>query len=193
MKELCIVPDSSFYICFVHDLQNKDWIYEFLDIYSAYAGNRIIEEISEKLSNKDIIFSRIKVIDFDYYELVRPYFGRSEKHIDDGEYEAIGIAHYLEIKGCLKYLILDEKKGRAFVKNHFPYLVDRMVGTIGFIRHSCCRDKTINIAHAIEILTKIKTTVDIGKINRPCSIDKESYKAVLIHTIEKINNECKDG
>ena len=33
-----------------------------------------------------------------YYELVRPYFGRHPKHLDDGEYEAIGIAHYLYLR-----------------------------------------------------------------------------------------------
>lgn len=192
MNEDCIAPDSSFYICFTHDLDNKEWVYELLNIYSAYAGKRILKEISEKLSKDDPLFSRIRTIDVDYYELVRPYFGRTEKHIDDGEYEAIGIAHYLYIKGCLKYLVLDDKKGKIFVKTHFPYLGDKLVGTIGFLRYGCCRDKKISVVHALKILNKIKDLAEFTK-KRPCGIDNESYKTVLIYTIEKISNECKDG
>ncbi|NJD76573.1 MAG: hypothetical protein FIB08_05675 [Candidatus Methanoperedens sp.] len=187
-----IVPDSSFYICFANDLKRREWLYELANLYPVYIGKRILKEIFKEVSDDKDFLSTVKIIDFDYYELIKPYFGRNEMHIDDGEYEAIGIAHFLVIKGYLRYLIIDETRARNFVNRHFPSLTDKMVGTIGFLRDGCCKDKKISALKVLGILYAIKETVDSGKINRPCSMDTKSYNNILIPTIEMINKISRD-
>ncbi|MCZ7382161.1 MAG: hypothetical protein O8C64_11415 [Candidatus Methanoperedens sp.] len=192
MGEDGIVPDSSFYICFTNDLKRRECFYEVANLYSVYIGRRILKEICKEVSGDKNFLSTVRIINFDYYELIKPYFGRNEDHIDDGEYEAIGIAHFLAEKGYLKYLIIDETRAKNFVTKHFPYLINNTVGTIGFIRDSCCKDRKISTSKALGILNAIKEAVDSGKTNRPCSMDTKSYKNILIPTIEIIRKTSRD-
>jgi len=109
--------------------------------------------------------------------------------MDDGEYEAIGIAHYLYLKGILHCLIIDEKRTRNFVDQHFHYLMDKLVGGIGFIRNCCERDKTINRTTAIDILTTIKKSIDGGK--RVFGIDKNTYEAIVAPIVKTLSASCE--
>jgi len=187
----CVSSDSSFYIGFADDLNRKDWLFLFLSRYHFYLGKRILRELSRSLNSDSKFLSSIQSVEFDYYELMKPYFGRDPKHLDDGEYEAIGIAHYLFMKECLKYLIIDEDKIRNFVNKHFPYLTNKLVGSIGFIRDSSTKDKTINISCAIDILTATKNKIKAGK--RVFGVDKNTYEIVVAPILEKLmvsrNNE----
>ncbi len=192
MRE-CISSDSSFYICFLNELEREDWLFDFLDSYSFYMGERINSEVFEKNPKNEML--KVKVEDlgeFNYYELIRPYFGRSIDKMKDGEYEAIGIAHFLKDWGILSYLILDDLRPRKFVLRHFPQLQDNLVGTIGFIRDCCCLDKKISQKRAIEILNSIKKSLELGYKERPCGMDTKSYKSILIPVISKIDRGC-DG
>jgi hypothetical protein len=117
---------------------------------------------------------------------VKPFFGRSDEHKTDGEYEAIGIGNYLEGMGDLAYLILDDGKARKFVKRHFPKLDRKMVGTIGFIRDSCCRDQSINPNDALAILDAIKTRIENENGARPCGMDSAKYKEILMPIQDEI-------
>lgn len=186
-----VASDSSFYICFGSDLKRKDWLRKFVNIYSFYAGKQIKKE-SISLFKDENFNSSIKFVEFDYYELIKPFLGRDSKHMNDGEYEAIGIAHFLESKGCLKYLIIDDLTPRNFVTRHFPDLGKNLVGTIGFIRDCCCEDKKIKCEQAIEILNSIKESVEKGEVNRPCSMDIKNYKEILIPAMEKIRGRYEN-
>lgn len=115
-----IVADSSFYICLACDLKRKDWLCKFVRLYIFILGKRILRELPKSLTNDKNFTSELHIDDYDYYALIKPIFGRDPKHIDDGEYEAIGIAHYLEVKGSLRYLIIDDSRSRNFVRRHFP-------------------------------------------------------------------------
>lgn len=183
-----ISSDSSFYIGFADDLNGRDWLYSFLDLYSFYFGKRILTELSTLQADNRFLSSTNKV-EVDYYELVKPYFGRNPKHINDGEYEAIGIAHYLDVKRCLCYLIIDENTARNFVIRHFPYLANKLVGSIGFIRDCCNEDKKINILCAIEILTAIKEEINRGK--RVFGMTQKDYERIVAPIIEKMVGSCE--
>lgn len=195
IENKCVSSDATFYICFADDLGKKEWLYVLIKSYSFYLGKRILAELSrsETLCNDTKFRALVKIIDVDYYELVKPYFGRSPTHIDDGEYEAIGIAHFLYSKGCLHYLIIDESKARNFVNTHFQYLADKMVGTIGFIRDSCIKDKKLNIGCAIDILIAIKNKIEeVNKGKRVCGLCKKDYEKLVAPILNKFR-EVKNG
>lgn len=188
MIENEISSDSSFYIGFTDDLNRKDLVHSFINLYSFYLGQRILEELPDSLTTDNKFISSINKIEVDYYELIKPYFGRSTKHIYDGEYEAIGIAHYLDVKGSLHYLIIDEKKIRNFITRHFPYLSNKLVGSIGFTRDCCTKDKKINISYAIDILKLAKEKIDKGK--RVFGIDKKSCEEIIDPIIKMLSLRC---
>lgn len=195
METQGVVADSSFYICFASDLKRGAWLRELVTSYSMYVGVNTLREISNCLSNEKTVVSALIKTEVDYYELIKPYFGRNEDHRTDGEYETIGIAYFLEYKGILGYIILDDGRARKFLETHFPKIKSKLVGTIGFIRDCCCKDKKLCAARAIEILNEMEITFRTAKCSkgtlnrRPCSIDDRCYNDVLLPTIEIIKNE----
>lgn len=186
----CVSSDSSFYISFIEGLKRKDWLFFFINRYHFYLGERILGELSTSPASDPEFLASVNRVDVDYYELVRPYFGRHPKHLDDGEYEAIGIAHYLYLRRKLHYLIIDEKRIRNFVNKHFPYLTGKLVGGIGFIRDSCKKDQIISISCAIDMLTTIKKAIDSGK--RIFGVDKNTYELIVAPILETLIASCKD-
>lgn len=186
----CVSSDSSFYISFIEGLKRKDWLFFFINRYHFYLGERLLGELSTSPASDPEFLASVNRVDVDYYELVRPYFGRHPKHLDDGEYEAIGIAHYLHLRRKLHYLIIDEKRIRNFVNKHFPYLNGKLVGGIGFIRDSCKKDQIISISCAIDMLTTIKKAIDSGK--RIFGVDKNTYELIVAPILETLIASCKD-
>lgn len=184
-----ISADSSFYICLIDDINHQNCLNKFVNYYSFFLGKRILKEINPE--SREILNDNLNHVNVDYYELVKPYFGRNPDHIDDGEYEAIGIAHFLVQNDDLKYLILDEKTARNFVETHFEYLKANLVGTIGFIEKCCCFDCIINKKNALEILETIKASIESE--NRPCSMDKKSLDKILNPCIDRIKDGCLNG
>ena len=109
--------------------------------------------------------------------------------MDDGEYEAIGIAHYLYLKDILHYLIIDEKRIRNFVDRHFPYLKKKLVGSVGFIRDCCLNDKLIDESQAIDMLTAAKKIIDEGKM--VFGVDKNTYEVIIAPILRSLDVSCK--
>ncbi|BDZ71417.1 hypothetical protein [Methanobacterium petrolearium] len=189
-----IAADTSFYSCIICYLQNEDCLYHFLDCYNFYVGNRLLEEIPYHKINESIFKSKIQhTTKYEYIQLMLPVLDRNEKHVFDGEYEAIGIAHFLQKEEKLKYLIIDEKIARNFVKRVFSHLTPYLHGTIGFIEHCCCTDEYISTQSAIRLLEHIKElTKTADKNSRPCSMDKKNYLKIIEPTIKRIR-EFEDG
>lgn len=184
-----VSADSSFYICLYSDLSLNDMLLHFLKCYEFYIGERILSELPENISLNENIYSGLKKIETDYYELIRPYFGRNRHHVDDGEYEAIGIAYFLEISELLRYLILDDKRARNFVERHFRILSHKLVGTVGFIRDCCCVDNKIDPENAIKILNNILSLIQQEKKRRPCGIDEKNKNLIMkiINQVQEVN------
>lgn len=180
-----IAPDSSFFICFSNDLNRHELIHDTATMYSIYIGKRVLNETSQ-IFEDETLRSMVAEIDVDYYEIVKPYFGRSEKHEEDGEYEAIGIAFFLYQKNDLRFLILDERRATKFTNRYFPELSESLVGTVGFIRDCCIVDRKISQDRAIEIFTAMKEAIEGGVKEMPCGMDKTTYKKILISTMKEI-------
>ena len=183
-----IVADSTFYSCCACDIKRKDILFRFLSVYPFFLGDKISGELPEHLTNDSNFSQLITTYNFDYYQLIKPFFGRNPHHIHDGEYEAIGIAYMLDAQDRLRFLILDDRRPNKFAKKHFSHLAPRVKGTIGFIQEACCDDQKISPEHALEFLREIENTLKSGKKQRPCGIDPEICTAILMPVIEYIKN-----
>lgn len=187
-----VSADSSMYICLAGDLRESKLLSNYLNSYRFFVGSKILNEIKKIMTNNKEFYSKVTILEYDYYELIKPFFFRDESHFEDGEYEAIGIGFHLNNYGMLKYLVIDEKRARNFVQRNFSRLFDKLVGTIGFIRDSCIKDKKISLKRAIEVLSTIQKIVKNSEGKRPCSLDKKNYEKILIPTINLLQREIRD-
>jgi len=183
-----IVADSTFYSCCACDIKRKDILFTFLSAYPYFLGDKILEELPEPLTSDNEFTRLVTVYNFDYYQLIKPFFGRDPHHINDGEYEAIGIGYMLDAQDKLRFLILDDRRPNKFAKKHFSNLAPRVIGSIGFVRDACCEDQRISIDHALEFLLEIENALTSRRRQRPCGIDPEAYTAILMPVIEYIRN-----
>jgi hypothetical protein len=183
-----VVADSTFYSCCACDIKRKDILFRFLSAYPFFLGDKILGELPERLTNDSDFTQLVTIHNFDYYQLIKPFFGRDPHHIHDGEYEAIGIGYMLDAQGKLRFLILDDRRPNKFAKRHFIHLAPRVKGTIGFVQDACCEDQRITQEHALEFLVEIETTLTSGKKQRPCSMDLEILRTILMPAIEYIRN-----
>lgn len=183
-----VVADSTFYSCCACDIRRKDILFRFLSVYSFFLGDKIFGELPEPLTNDSGFTRLVTTYNFDYYQLIKPFFGRNPCHINDGEYEAIGIGYMLDAQGKLRFLILDDRRPNKFAKRHFSNLEPRVKGTIGFVQEACCEDQRISPDQVLEFLIKIETVFTNGEKQRPCSIDPEILRTILMPAIEYIRN-----
>lgn len=183
-----IAADSTFYSCCACDIKRKDILLGFLSSYAFFLGDRILSELPGLLTNDSSFTKLITTYNFDYYQLIKPFFGRNQRHIHDGEYEAIGIGYMLDAQDKLRFLILDDRRPNKFAKRHFSNLAPRVKGTIGFIQEACCEDQRISPEQALEFLIVIENVFTNGEKQRPCSIDPEILRTILMPAIEYIRN-----
>jgi hypothetical protein len=187
MRE-CVVADSTFYSCCACDIKRKDLLFRFLSSYPFYLGDKISGELPDTLVNDNDFTQRVTEYNFNYFQLIKPFFGRSPHHANDGEYEAIGIGYMLDVQDKLRFLILDDRRPNKFVKKHFAHLARRMTGTIGFVQESCCIDNKVLPELALEFLHEIQRTIKSDGKKRPCSLTSETCRAILMPAIEYIRN-----
>ena len=168
-------------------------------MYKFQIGKKIRDEIPVSLVDCPEFNKLVTFIEEDFFELVRPFFKRSENHKDDGEYEAIGVAYHLNEHVGLKYLIIDDGVAYNFTNNNFPRLAKKLTRTIGFVKNCCYNDKTVSPLKAIEIFNAMKYAFekipqDDGVIHRrPCSMDKKVNEKILIPLISQLEDDCTYG
>jgi predicted nucleic acid-binding protein len=179
-----VIPDSSFFICFLDDLvdhlRDTDRIRILtaitrgftvlivpavltearLDRFPVPVRDQIcLTEISETLSDPSI-------------ELLRPLLGK-------GEHEVISCAHEHFLAGDATFLfILDDGVARNLVKRMLPLLTDNMKGTVGFLGF-CTSRKVLDKDETIHLITII------GQSN--FRVDNSTITAV----IAGIQNQCE--
>jgi predicted nucleic acid-binding protein len=181
-----VAPDATFLICFLSDINRRDWLFNFMDCYSFHIGPVVMNEMPKGTRSNPEFAKRIIVAQLDYYQLLKPILGKNRERYGDGEYEAIGIAYELLSAGKLSYLITDDKQARNFVKNNLPDLAAKLVGTIGFVRDSCIKDTKTSSNAAIEILECMKKAFETvtNPRKRPCSMDANICREILVPTLE---------
>ena len=183
-----VAADSTFYSCCACDIKRKDILFRFLTAYPFFLGDKILGELPGRLTNDEDFTRGVTTYNFDYFQLIKPFFGRNPDHINDGEYEAIGIGYMLDAQDRLRFLILDDRRPNKFAKKHFTKLAPRVKGTIGFVQAACCEDQKIAPDQALEFLAKIEEVLASGEKQRPCSIDPEILRTILMPAIEYIRN-----
>ena len=155
-----VIPDSSFFICFLDDLEGhvpeKDRA-RFLKaitetftllIVPAVEGESRLERLP--VSVKDLI-KRTKISGTrsdPSIELLRPLLGK-------GEHDVISCANEHLDRGNTRFLlILDDGLARNLVRRILPLLSDHMKGTVGFLG-VCAIQKVLDKDETIHLITII--------------------------------------
>lgn len=157
-----IIPDSSFFICFMDDLEGYLPFSERIRYLMAFISHYSILLTSEV--ERESRWERIPVLITDgirrvkvqehllqsvpAIELLRPLLGK-------GEHEVISCAQvHLMRGGDLFLFIIDDGVARDLVRQSLPDLVRNMKGTVGFIGY-CSIQKVLETSEVIGLLTLI--------------------------------------
>ena len=155
-----IIPDSSFFICFLDDLEGHLQITDRLRVLTVITGNfpvMVVPAVEQEsrfqrlptdISNQ---IQRITITGLPTdpsIELLRPLLGK-------GEHEVITFARTCLSNGDRTFLfILDDGVARNLVKRILPALVSHMKGTVGFLGY-CALQKVLDKNGTIQLLTAI--------------------------------------
>lgn len=159
---ITVVPDSSFYICFIDDISKPEYLIKLLNhpSFRFVTGQKIKEEITRSPNYHAVEKYIDDYVDyFEYYnysEILRPFFSLEE--IRKGEHEVIAISYILYILEATFIAILDEDSAREFIKRNLPQLwkMGRVMGTVGFIKLCCCIYHIFLKEEAVSVLELIK-------------------------------------
>lgn len=167
-----MLADSSFYICFLEDIEQLEVLKRLLDNFKFLITPIVYNEVSKSRNFKHIK-SNPKIILLpkeNIGEALRPFF--SKREIEKGETEVIELAYQFYANGDPKIFILDEEEPRLFVLRNLPYLAKLMRGTVGFVGE-CYYEYAIlgkNEASAIVlVISKSKFRVSAEVINKVLS------------------------
>jgi predicted nucleic acid-binding protein len=160
MKKMSIIPDSSFFICFLDDIEKPQQIIDLLDVklFSFFIGKITSTEIQKSKNFTKIetrFFQEIIVYDyFEYGEIVKMFF--SELELKKGEHEVFIISFILTSIGDPFVAIIDDGPAKKFFKLNIPEKGNSLTGTVGFVRFCSCKCKVFIKEVAIGILVSIK-------------------------------------
>jgi predicted nucleic acid-binding protein len=160
MKEVSVIPDSSFFICFLDDINKPQQIMELLSSnYFSFIMGKITSSEIQKSKNfikiKSEFFQKITVYDyFEYSEIVKMFFSESE--LKKGEHEVFIISFILSTSEEQFIAIVDDAPAKKFCKTNIPERATSITGTVGFVRVCSCTCKVFIKETAIDILVSIK-------------------------------------
>lgn len=156
-KQISVIADSTFYICFLDDIKRPDCLISICGIYTFHVPPKVLSEITASGSynvikdNKSIV----PVLDnYNYSEILRPFFGK--RQIEKGESEAVALAYiWYKIGRCDK-LVLDDGEARGFVSTNMPELITIMIGTVAFLGDCHCISRIFSKEDALQMLHLIE-------------------------------------
>lgn len=146
MQVIIIIPNSSFYLCFLDDIMAPQYLVRILnhEYFDFVTGKIILEEIERK----------VRVFEYlNYGEILRPFFSIEE--IKKGEHEVIAISCILYILEINFLAIIDDDQAIKFLKRNFPRTEHKITRTVGFMEE-CYRRKIFSKEETINILELIK-------------------------------------
>jgi predicted nucleic acid-binding protein len=159
MIQRITIPDTSFYSCFIGDIERPDHLLKILNAnrFKFIAAKIICSEIERKLTDTELkqkIFQKIEMFSYyEYGEILRPLF--SEEEMKKGEQEVIVISYILNFKKEHFIAILDDKTPKNFLKRLIQTPSGIVMGTIGFIG-LCASDGIFEKEEAVSVLILIK-------------------------------------
>ena len=162
MNKIQVIPDSSFYICFIDDIKDHENLIEIIkyDKFNFIIGVIVKDEIVkspnynkiEAVMKSDVeLFSEIN-----YGEILRPLFSKEE--LKKGENEVITISFILFDLDYDIITIIDDEEPRKFFINNLTECADKLTGTIGFIGDCVCIHKIFKKDKGMNILIAIKNS-----------------------------------
>jgi len=178
---LYIIPDASFYICFIDDIGDCETLIEILENNQfKYIIGIVVKGEIKNSENYQIIEDTIEnnteyYSEANYGELLRPLFSKEE--LKKGENEVITISYILFDLNYDFITILDDEEPRKFFLNNLVECSDRLRGTIGFIRDCVCTHEIFEKERGVNILIAIKDS-------------KFRIAEVLINEVMKKIREC---
>jgi predicted nucleic acid-binding protein len=160
MKSCSVIPDSSFFICFLDDIARPEYLVSIVCCVDLefFTGNIIQSEIEIHCcdSNVQRVLQK-NVKKFQYYaygEILKPFF--SKKEIKKGEHEVIVISYILNYTGDKFVAILDDNPAKKYLKRLIPDKGSDVTGTVGFIERLTNSYAIFKREEAIQILALIK-------------------------------------
>lgn len=159
MSQLPVIPDSSFYLCFLDDIKKPMALVRIFRCsqFQFNTGPIIKEEIQKSNGFATVateIDTRAKMFDFyNYGEILKPVF--SQEELKEGEHEVIAIAYVLHFLQKEFMTIIEDGKVKRFLKRTFPFILSKNKGTVGFVVLCCCQYEVFSRAEGIEILVLI--------------------------------------
>jgi predicted nucleic acid-binding protein len=172
-----IIADSSFYLCFLDDINDPDFLHRIIEKFDLYITP--IVECEIKIEKNKSLKENKKIIRIGNYiafgEILKPFL--SKKIIDKGEHEVIGLGFHFFMIGVPFYLVIDDEEARSFVRKNLSFLSSCLHGTVGLICLCCCYFK---------IFSKSETMVTFNKIeNSKFRISKE-----ILYKIKNAVESC---
>lgn len=157
-----IVADSTFYICFLDDINLPDYLSRILEKFTAHLSPKILEEISKSknshyiLDNKKLLINKFEKTNLILGEALKPLFSIEQKN--KGEHEIIVLAYVCYNMKIDFILVVDEESTRRFIQRNFPYLCNNLTNTIYFIGDCHCKYLIFKKVETIRVLDMIKNS-----------------------------------
>jgi predicted nucleic acid-binding protein len=129
-----VVADSSFYLCFLEDIEQPRYLIPILDSFEFLMPSIVHAEVRRCNNYRYIRGNQnITIVDNDFKteEVLRPLF--SSEQWKKGEAQAIALAFELNVSNSILNLILDDVQARTFVQRNLAFLKEIMTGTLGFL------------------------------------------------------------
>lgn len=128
-----MLADSTFYLCFLDDIEQPEVLKRLLDNFTFLITPIVYDEVSKSRNFKHVKLNPkiVLVRKENLGEALRPFFSRKE--IEKGETEVIELAYQFYANHDPKVFIMDEDGPRFFVFRNLPYLARLMIGTVGFV------------------------------------------------------------
>jgi predicted nucleic acid-binding protein len=168
-----LIPDSTFYICFLDDIKKPEYLKKIIhnNNFNIFIGQIINNEIKKSNNYKSLekdMGSKIKLFKYyQYGEILRPLFSKEE--IKKGEHEVIVIAFILFSENEKFIAILDDIAPRNFIQKNFPKIYKSIEWTVGFIKNCFYKYKIFSKEETLIILKLIQNSkfrIDSGIISR---------------------------
>ena len=128
-----ILADSSFYICYLDDINNCEALNKIIDKFDFYLTNIIKSEICSS-KNYNNIEKNQNLKDYSPFfhieKILEPFFSKEE--IRKGEHEIMAYSFLWDYLNIIHFTIIDDEPARKFIEKNIPIIIPYMNRTARF-------------------------------------------------------------
>ncbi|MCK9313579.1 MAG: hypothetical protein M0P20_05975 [Methanocorpusculum sp.] len=165
MNKMIVIPDTSFFVCFIDDLADfvpENDRYQYLNVISTVYQITVTPEVRKETS-----WNRVpEIIQTQCYyaenilspPTVDPIIEQLRLLLGKGEIDVISYSNMYKREKIDDFkFVLDDGMARKLVSENLPILVTHMVGTVGLLK-ICALEKIYDKVSIINILENIKVS-----------------------------------